>query len=331
VRAGSSSSRRRMRCSVGSASGRVPGGRKPGLGDEPVADPLVEPPGDDGGQQGAGVGGAEGVDEERRQPGQVAGVAGRAERENQRDRRRREPAGHEPQHLGRRTVEPLDVVDEADERSPLGHLGQEAEHRAADQEGVRVPARGQPEGRAEGVALRPRQVPQPLQQGRAQLVQAGEGDRPLGLDARRPQQAAPRGPRRHVVEQGGPADARLAPHDQGPAPPVPHVVDQPVERARLGGAPHQPGPSTPVGHRSPPGPRGSYESSCDGPGCPGAPRASDRARRATASLATLAVARGRPSAARTGRVAHGRQAHWAHPRLPGGRPGATVAGAKEGP
>ena len=52
-------------------------------------------------------------------------------------RLRQQPPGDERQRLRRGLIEPLRVVDHADQRPLLGHLGQQAQHRQADEEAIR--------------------------------------------------------------------------------------------------------------------------------------------------------------------------------------------------
>ena len=57
----------------------------------------------------------------------------------------RQPASHEPQRLCRRPVEPLLVIDHADQRVLGGHLRQQAEHGQPHEEPVRRRTRGEAE------------------------------------------------------------------------------------------------------------------------------------------------------------------------------------------
>jgi hypothetical protein len=72
-------------------------------------------------------------------------------------------------------VEPLGVVDDADQWLVLGDLGQQRQGGQSDQEPVGGRAFAQPKDRCERVALGDGQPIQVLQQGRAQLVEAGVG------------------------------------------------------------------------------------------------------------------------------------------------------------
>ena len=49
---------------------------------------------------------------------------------------RQQAARHEPERLGRCAVEPLRVVDQAQERLLLGGLGEETENREPDKNGL---------------------------------------------------------------------------------------------------------------------------------------------------------------------------------------------------
>jgi hypothetical protein len=133
-------------------------------------------------------------------------------------------AGGEPQHLGRRAVQPLGLVDQAEHRPVLGRLGQQAEHGHRHEKpvpavrgtGLAAPAGG---GEAEGAGERGRlglgEAPGQLQDRPQELVQGGERQLGLGLDAGGPEHGHPLGPPGGMLEQGGLADTALA--DGAPA------------------------------------------------------------------------------------------------------------------
>ena len=106
------------------------------LRDDPVADALVEPAGDHRRQQRARVLVAEPFEPQLRQARQLALLARLADAEHDRHRLGEQPARHEPEHLRRRLVEPLEVVHETQQRLLLGDLRQQAERRQADEEAV---------------------------------------------------------------------------------------------------------------------------------------------------------------------------------------------------
>ena len=257
VAAGSDSSRRRKLCSMRLASGCASGSPNPpassrgrqtprqlqqrervpaGLGDDPVPHPLVEPSGDRRVQQRAGVAVAESgrprAPEARRARRPRSAHAPRTPAPTGSARSRR--ATNASVCAGR-PVEPLRVVDDADERLLLGRLGQQAEHRQPDEEAIR--RRRRRSGRTpclQRVALRARQSLQPVEHRRAELMQAGEGELHLGLDAGRPGDPASR----RACPAGGPAarSCRRPPRRAGPAP-------DSDPRARLPAA--DPAPRTP--------------------------------------------------------------------------------------
>jgi hypothetical protein len=84
-----------------------------GLGNDPVPDPLIQQPGQDGGQQRSGVRRRQSLEH---QPGQArynalpGGITGG---EQQGDRLGVQPAGGERQSLRRGLVQPLRVIDQA--------------------------------------------------------------------------------------------------------------------------------------------------------------------------------------------------------------------------
>jgi hypothetical protein len=111
----------------------------------------------------------------------------------------------------------------------LGVVGQQAQHGQPDQEPVRPRPGAQAERRVERIALRTGEVTEAAEHGRAQGMQAGEGELHLGLHARRPRDpASTRGPRQ-VLEQRGLADARLAAQHQHPALARTHPRHEPLQ------------------------------------------------------------------------------------------------------
>ncbi|HET6988427.1 MAG TPA: hypothetical protein VFI00_17510 [Kribbella sp.] len=107
------------------------------------------------------------------------------QREDQRDRVGQLATCHERERLGRDGVEPLRVIDHTHQRLLLRHLRKQAQYRQSDQESVRRWSGVHPESSGQGVTLRSGQAIEMVQHRRAQLVQSGEGQLRLGLDARR--------------------------------------------------------------------------------------------------------------------------------------------------
>ena len=113
-------------------------------------------------------------------------LAGHACREHEPHGLRQQPAGDERERQRRGLVQPLRVVDDAQQGTFLGRLGQQAEHGEADQEPIRRRPRGQAEDRPQRVTLWAGQPLETIEQRYAQLVQAGERQLHLGLDSRPP-------------------------------------------------------------------------------------------------------------------------------------------------
>ena len=200
------------------------------LGDDPLEHALVEPGGQRGLQEQPRVAMGQRLDRQRRQPRE--GVTDLARREQEHDPLRRQPAGHERECPCRRSVEPLCVIDDAEQRPLLRGLGQEPEHRQPDQERIRLPGR-EAEGDAQRVALGLRQVLHELEDRRAQLLQRRERQLHLRLDPRGPHDAELRRRLDRPLEQGGLADAWLPVHDGDAGLPAARGSQQLVEQPAL--------------------------------------------------------------------------------------------------
>ena len=137
----------------------------------------------------------------------------RTDREHQPYRLRQQAAPDESKDLGRGLVEPLRVVHDAQHQLLLRGLRHEAEHREGDQESVGAITGGKPERDAEPATLRLGQRPEPAEHRRTQLMQPGEGQLHLRLDA---DHAGHRETGRfgdQMSQQFRLADPRLSPHD----------------------------------------------------------------------------------------------------------------------
>ena len=105
-------------------------------------------------QQGPGVAFAESLDGQLGESGEDVVTAVRARRTHERDPFCVQAAGDETENLGGGVVEPLRVVDDADERLLLGDLGEQRQRGQADEEAVRRGAWAQSEHRRQRIALR---------------------------------------------------------------------------------------------------------------------------------------------------------------------------------
>ena len=95
------------------------------LGDDPVADPPIDRARDHRVQQRAGVGRAEAADHEFGQARELVGLGWFTNGDDQRDPLRQYAASHEGYGLGRDTIQPLAVVDQAHQRLLLGQVGKQ--------------------------------------------------------------------------------------------------------------------------------------------------------------------------------------------------------------
>ncbi len=118
------------------------------------------------------------------QPGHV--LARDPRREHQAHRVGRQPPRREPQRLRRGPVQPLLVIDHADQRAFPRRPGQQAQHGQSHHEPVRRRARSQAERGPQRLTLRTRKRPGMIQHRRAQLMQPREGQLHLRLHPRRP-------------------------------------------------------------------------------------------------------------------------------------------------
>src|SRR2546426_2898676 len=102
--------------------------------------------------------------------------------EDDRDPSGSEPASREHEHLGRRTIEPVGVVDHTEEAALPGGLRQQSENRERNEEPIRRRPRTQPERDIERVTLRSRQALSEFKDRRAQLLNRSEWELHLAFD-----------------------------------------------------------------------------------------------------------------------------------------------------
>jgi hypothetical protein len=122
------------------------------LGDDPIAHPLIQRPAQYRGQQLARVAVAQTGDE---QLGDARKLLARlTHREDDGDRLRAQPPRHERERLRRRPVEPLRVVDDAEQRPFTRRLREQVEHGQPHEEAIRHVSGAEAERRAERTALR---------------------------------------------------------------------------------------------------------------------------------------------------------------------------------
>jgi len=220
----------RRRAGHAEPAGQVRGGYRPGqlkqgqrvaagFGDNAVADSLVEPAGDDRGEQGPGVSIGQSFQCQLGKAGEARRRAGVAGAEHHGDRFGVQPAGDEGQDLGGGLVQPLCIVDQAQQRLVGGYVRHQGQDGESDQEAVRRGAGTQAERDAERVALRPGQRTPAIQHPAAELVQPGEGQFHLRFDALSACHLEVGCRVGGVAEQRGLADTGLAAHHQRLAAP----------------------------------------------------------------------------------------------------------------
>ena len=230
-----------------------------GLGDDQVADPRVQRPGQRRVQQRPRVIVPQPVDFQLGQPGQLrARLAGR---EHQPDRVGRQPPRREPQRLRRGPVQPLLVVDQADQRAFPGHLRTAGSARPA-RPGT-GPAAAPRRGRTRSAA-RPAAAPAGAPRGPASARTADAAPRtPAPSPTARPPRAPPGTPNPTPARPGSPA-ARSCP--------------RPGRRAPPGPGSHRPGPPRPAGR--------ARRARCAGPSAPSPGPAAGRDSRSSADAST---------------------------------------------
>ena len=184
------------------------------LGDDPIQ--HVAHPGERAGRTRAAPARRDGPAARHEAPATRERVARLAGRENDRDPLGQQAAGDERERARRRAVEPLRVVDDAQERLLLDSLRQQAEDGQPDQERVRSRSGAEPEGYVERIALGIRQTLRWSRIGEHSCWSAANGSSisPSTPTVRSDPKSAPPRP---SIEQRGLADAGLAVHRQHPA------------------------------------------------------------------------------------------------------------------
>jgi hypothetical protein len=98
-----------------------------------------------------------------------------------------EPSGSEGKRVGRRLVQPLRIVHQADQWPLLGHLREQAQRAHTNQEPVGAFGGGEPEGSLQGGRLGAWKPLDMAEHRPDELMQGGERQLRLGLDAGPPQ------------------------------------------------------------------------------------------------------------------------------------------------
>lgn len=144
-----------------------------------------------------------------------------------------EPPRDEREGSGGSLIEPLSIVDDADQRLLLGNFSQQPEDCQPHLEPIRWWAGAKTERDLHGLALRTREALERVEHRPEQLLQAGERKLHVGLHAGHPRHHASRRLLDQLLEQGGLSDTCLAAHDQGPAASGPNAGQEPAESLSL--------------------------------------------------------------------------------------------------
>ena len=145
-----------------------------------------------------------------------------------------ETTGHEAEDLSGCPIEPLGIVNDADQRLLLGDVGEQRQHRQTDQEAIRR-RRPAPESehRLEGRALTDREPLHVFEQRAAQLMEPAEGQLHLAFDTHGLGHVTVVDPAGRVVQQGALADASLTAQHQHPAAASTRLRHDTIERPAL--------------------------------------------------------------------------------------------------
>ena len=153
--------------------------------------------------------------------------------EHQRNPFGKQSSSNKPERLSGCTVEPLCVVDHAEERLPLGGFREQAENRQADEERARCCAAAQAERDAERLALWFRELIGEVEDRRTQLLQRRVVELHLPLDTGGSNDQEVLAGLDGALEQRGLADAGVSADDEDGAVFVARGVQQPLEHRPL--------------------------------------------------------------------------------------------------
>src|SRR6266542_2608685 len=141
----------------------------PGFGNDALENGFVQTSREDGLQERPCIPTAQRIDTELRKAEQATSHV--ASRERERDPLREQPTRDERERGARCVIEPLRVVDHAQERLLLGRFGEETENGEPDEERARRLSRAQPECDVERVTLRVGKTFDQREERRAELEQ----------------------------------------------------------------------------------------------------------------------------------------------------------------
>ena len=200
---------RPVRSSSVSAAGKLEQGERIAAGG--ADEVLAHDRGQRAVEQRSGVGGAQPGEPQLGQPmGIELPRIAVARPDEHRDRIGLQSPRDEHERLGRRAVEPVRVVDDAQQRLRVGGRREQAQDRHRDEEAVLDALVRQPEGAPQRGALHVGQLAGAVEERPQQLMQPGEGQLGLGLDAGAGEHPHAVRPRQRVLQQRGLADPGVA-------------------------------------------------------------------------------------------------------------------------
>lgn len=193
-----------------------------------------------GQQQRARIAVAESLEGQLGEPHENVVPDARARSTDERDALGEQAPADEAEDLRGGVVEPLRVVDDADERLFLGDLGEQRERGKPHQEPIGWGAEAQPEHRRERPALGDGQPLEAVQHRRAELMEAGIVQLHLGLHTHGAGDMPVGDPVGQVAQQRTLTHTRLPAQDGDAAATGQRVGQQPVERLTFGTSPEEP-------------------------------------------------------------------------------------------
>ena len=205
-----------------------------GLSDDPLPHTLVQRPPDHRREQRIRVSIRQSFDPQLRQARQLVELIRPALREHENDRLRMQAPRHEREHLCRRLIEPLRIVDQAQKRLFVGTVRKQAQQREADEKTIRPGARAQAKRGRERLMLGRRQPLEPAKQRRAQLVKTRKRKLHLRLHADRLKNPKAFGILSGIFQQRCLPDPRLAAQHQHGALPRVHGLQEPIKLQAFG-------------------------------------------------------------------------------------------------
>ena len=152
-----------------------------GLRNDAIADPLIEHEPDHRSEERLRVPFAKSANLERRKP--LERLVGFARGEHQRDGLGQQPPGDERERQRRGVIQPLRVIDNAQQRPLVGRLRQQTQYRQPDEELIGRSPAAQSEHDPQRLVLGFGEASEAIEQRRAQLVKARICELHLGLHA----------------------------------------------------------------------------------------------------------------------------------------------------